>query len=67
MVLSAIPCSFFPAQYSTLLCAHDGDDANLPFFFHLETRIVVFRQSLPIEGESTDNVFVALLRDEPGQ
>jgi hypothetical protein len=38
-----------------------------PFFFHLRTRIVVFRQSLPIEGKSTGDVFVALSRDEPGQ
>ena len=49
MVLSAIPCSFFPAQYEALLRARDGDEAMPPFLFDLGTRIAYFQQFLLIK------------------
>jgi hypothetical protein len=59
-------CHPLLAQYETSLHVCDCDDAIPRLFFHLGTRIVVFRQSLSVERKSTNDVIFALARDEAG-
>jgi hypothetical protein len=65
LVLSAIHYAIFLALYESVSLACDGDYVVPPLFFNLEIRVVVFRQSLLIEGKSGGDVSFALSRAEP--
>jgi hypothetical protein len=65
MVRSYISLLFRSSARITPSCIDDGS-AISPVLLSPGTSIVVFRQSLPIEGKSAGNVFVALSRHEPG-